>query len=143
MRRWPFIAALLGMAGAAKAQTQAPAPNLEGLEGFKVEVGPDGILRNCSRCVTGIPAPTIGWKQGKAINNQCPMCGTMAKPYRRRTEKEVFGAETCIANSGIGSMVNSISNCVPPSDKLYDPKRIQVYGGCLHCGAAFWQDSEN
>ena len=27
---------------------------------------------------------TIGWKEGKAINNQCPVCGVMAEPYHRR-----------------------------------------------------------
>ena len=49
-----------------------------------------GIVRAQEPEWTGLeessPIPTssatgIGWQNGPALNNQCPVCGTMAEPY--------------------------------------------------------------
>lgn len=33
----------------------------------------------------------LRWMSGKALNNQCPVCGTMAEPYLRQTNFEAYG----------------------------------------------------
>lgn len=76
----------------------------------------------------------IGWLVGKAVNNQCPLCGTMAAKYER--EPDYYSAP---------------KNCKPVSDNKYlvvcDPitalagpmKRITC---CAKCSNAFWQTAE-
>ena len=62
---------------------------------------------------------------GKAKPNECPVCGTMAKPYVRSVEG-MNGA--CFAN------------CLPWT--INDlPKSQQIR--CSHCNVSFWQDAEN
>jgi hypothetical protein len=70
------------------------------------------------------PEP-LGWKAGKALNNQCPVCGTMAEPFP--SDRVGCGYTT----GGIPSLIH------------YD---MGGYVGritaCEHCRAAFWQQAE-
>lgn len=62
------------------------------------------------------------------INNQCPVCGTMASPYKWQPEN------FCGDSIGIDEFGRAHSLCERPA------KVIPHLTRCEHCNAAFWQD---
>lgn len=68
------------------------------------------------------------WRAGKALNGQCPVCGTMAKPLR----KIPLGKQTHLDTPGPDSAV-VIENVA------YLTTRLER---CARCNAAFYQDAE-
>jgi hypothetical protein len=97
MNRSAFIAALLGAVGIGKAQQWKRC----GLEETEFATGRQ------VRCDEPFPAK----------NNQCPVCGTMAEPYRRDGDGNVI-------SGWVGSIALSIN-----------------LTRCKRCNAAFWQDA--
>lgn len=61
------------------------------------------------------------WVYGKARNNECPSCGTMAAPYSNPDK----GGMACVG-------LNGDMPCGPPS----------IITRCNRCNAAFWQDDK-
>lgn len=57
------------------------------------------------------------WKTGKAINNQCPVCGTMAEPYVYRDAGHLITCDhprpglTCVAPLRIASRTVRCERC--------------------------------
>lgn len=75
--------------------------------------------------------------------DQCPVCGTVAAPYVRQTEKQAFGSGVCLADGDRPQLLV----CRTPSDtELTGPMervtRCLGYIGDRRCNAAFWQDAE-
>ncbi len=66
---------------------------------------------------------TLGWKVGKFVNGQCPVCGTMSAP---------------VAPTEAPRMVFAKDGDSPT--KFYWSKAEPVR--CLRCNACFWRDSE-
>lgn len=113
MKRLQFMAALVGMTGVARAQQ----------------------WKECVSLETTSPLLTCTGKTKTALNNQCPVCGTLAAPYvRPLTDK----------NGGF------MRNCKPAGEFLVscDPPQLTPSGPpervtrCKRCNAAFWQDAE-
>ena len=90
------------------------------LEVPKAQV-PFGASRSC----TG-PA----WPERKPVNNQCPVCGTMAEAYKRRRGTLMV---PCDPPAPEGSFIA----CAAPGEP-YGAKVNLVR--CNRCNAAFWQD---
>ncbi len=92
--------------------------------------GQDGRLVN-SGCESKSRGPDGKWVQRpvaphiavklKPANNECPVCGTIAKPYLREYEVLKFKSQ------GLIFTVDEITKT--------DLTR------CAHCSAAFWQDA--
>lgn len=96
MTRWKFLLGLWG--GGAAAQTVTP-----------------GRIDNFPASHWRVMNP---WPENeKPVNNQCPVCGTMAPTAEKYYGRTVLGNEEMF-------------------------HRRQVEGGCARCGAAFWQDAE-
>ena len=76
-----------------------------------------------------LPAPTgIGWRNGTALNNQCPVCGTMAEPY----VMENVGHLVPCAHPKPGQ------TCVAPArGKVPEARTVR----CQRCNARFDQDA--
>ena len=68
------------------------------------------------------------WQGGKALNNQCPVCGKMAPPAKKKKE----GTYVCsvVVNAKEGGETGEFE-CP-----------IGVLARCSRCNAAFWQDAE-
>ena len=64
MKRLSFLASLFGFAAVAKAQHPVAAP------------------KEAANSLTRLSWP---WEDTKPLNNQCPVCGTMAKEYHQPT----------------------------------------------------------
>ncbi|MDE2022466.1 MAG: hypothetical protein KGI71_06160 [Patescibacteria group bacterium] len=64
---------------------------------------------------------------GVALNNQCPVCGTMAEPLKR-----VIGSYSYEPASG--GLIALKPNYVDPGPGIVR---------CKRCNAAFWQDAED
>ena len=115
MKRSAFLASFLGVLGISQAQ-QWKGGNASGTPDSAML--PDGSVM--------LPNGTVvsrHFKPGKALNNQCPVCGTMAKPYRAATG---------------GMTLTGTVRIDPPGDM----PRLNL-ARCLRCSAAFWQDSED
>jgi hypothetical protein len=107
MKRLAFLASLFGFGVAAKAQH------------------PVGV----DEPNTSKPADSKflwPWVIRKPENNQCPVCGTMAEPYRTLTE--VCNKRTATA------WFPEWPTCV----ELGDPRLTR----CSRCNAAFFQDAQ-
>lgn len=104
---------------------------------FATILGTAGIVKSqqWKQCTSGIPGTTAYvtpnpdsacWVQYKksepALNNQCPVCGTMAVAFHapRRMDQSALGTD---GNPGI---------------VVYDHRLTR----CERCNSAFWQDSE-
>jgi len=112
MNRLRFITALFGSAALAKGQTA-------------------DLTCNGMPCGVGHGGPDWMWR-GKATNNQCPVCGKMAKPYERPTFHTSDGY-VGIPNSNIVQEVNG-------RDVPYG--QIERVARCTRCNASFWQDAK-
>ncbi len=99
MKRFQFLAFLFGWAGVVKAQQ------------WKV-------------CVEAIPH-VCSEKNKPALNNQCPVCGEMAAPFKPKPEPY------CGDSLVIGADGHLHDNCGLPASSLVR---------CERCNAAFWQD---
>jgi|SRR6185295_12437688 len=76
------------------------------------------------------PVTYPGWTKGKAINNQCPQCGTMAAPLPQHGPFRNCRASTPIENTTSGQV------CIEA-----DMNKNQLVR-CLRCNNAFFQDAE-
>lgn len=103
LNRSQFFAFLIGLIpGLAKAQ-----------EG--TSTGGIGVIHAVSpRLPPGTPGLLPEWRYEKAFPNQCPTCGTLAKPYDTKV-----GSGRYRVNTETENLVR-----------------------CQRCNAAFWQDSE-
>lgn len=119
MNRRKWWTALLAACGVAKAQTI---------------VWGSTRPEDCDRLLT-----KGNWDTAKTRprNNECPVCGTMAKPYKRPLETEVFGADTCLVREG-ASMANLI--CSRAQAVPYGPTTNRVT--CEWCKCVFEQSEE-
>lgn len=123
-----WIAGLFG-AGMAKAQVLRSVYQLSehAVKGDKYQDTVDGKLWEFNgkewRPANVPRAPFLDWKRGKAKNNQCPVCGTIAEPYKADTR---FCGDY---NIGQQEYALGMSGC--------DPKHIVTR--CMKCNAAFWQ----
>ena len=95
MKRFSFLAALFGFGAAAKAQ-----------------------VPQSSEMVSGMGT---AWDTRKPKNNQCPVCGTMAKAYHKSA------AGRCCGNTTI---------CFPEDPPCTDIVR------CARCNCIFGRDAE-
>lgn len=112
MNRLRFITALFGSAALAKGQQWKECEPEKGWTG-------GGIL--CSS------------KNKPAKNNQCPVCGEMAKPIKLADISLPCGVFR--RPDGHLESVQGIASC-PPA--VGTPNLIR----CSRCNAAFWQDAE-
>ena len=109
MKRSAFLVLIFGFLGVSRAQQE---------EGIGITYNP--------------PQWTIPLGNGhKPHNNQCPVCGTMAKPY---SGKRAYTEPWCIGSG----------HQFPPTKEMMaeceDPPRQRITR-CLRCNAAFWQDA--
>lgn len=121
MNRWKFIAALFGIGTLAKAQEQIPiVSNIGFLPSLWVE------------------NREIHWfRDKKPLNNQCPVCGTMAAPFHR--DLVVNGLkfrEWEQRNAGGDFQKWAKENGGIPTGPVENLTR------CARCNAAFWQDAQ-
>ena len=122
MKRSAFLASLLGFLGISQAQQwreDEPERRLDPLNcmGWDKE-------GNVARVACGHSG-----KHKPALNNQCPVCGTMAKPYSGKRAYELPFCEG--------------AQQFPPPPGACDELPRQRITRCLRCTAAFWQDSED
>jgi hypothetical protein len=119
MKRFSFLAALFGFGASAKAQEYGS------LKDFKLEV------RYCP------PQWTVKEREdcGKPLNNECPVCGTMAKPYERKMIQHGSGI-----NCRPSYPYSILEVC--DRDEEFESLPIQDCIRCVHCNAAFWRDAE-
>ena len=108
MKRSAFLTSLLGVLGIGQAQQ------------WKETVGT--VSEDGSYKVS----------HGTALNNQCPVCGTMAKPY---SGKRAYSEPWC---EGSGHQFPPTKEMLAQCEDL--PR--QRITRCLRCSAGFWQDSE-
>jgi len=67
-----------------------------------------------------VPVERLDWPDGKPLNNQCPVCGTMAASHKR-------GEIPTVEIAGV----------------LYvEDAMLPRVARCLRCNCAFWQDAE-
>jgi hypothetical protein len=75
-----------------------------------------------------IPCPILpSWQTGKAKNNQCPVCGTMAEPLKK--------SQWVKQHENVGWVLGS-----RPLTEADAP--TQVLTRCAKCSSAFYCDSE-
>lgn len=122
MKRFTFLLSLVGLGSVAKSQTGV------------VDLGK--TIKVCypedETCTT-----PIAWQRraGRALNNQCPVCGTMADVFDRPM-RHLFDRYALACPSD--------PNCfeyyeVNPRDEPFGPmKQIQQ---CLKCNCAFFQEA--
>jgi hypothetical protein len=115
MKRSTFLT-MLGFLGISKAQQW----NIKGTTVIDESPGHNVSLADESYIVSQRPA----------LNNQCPVCGTMAKPY---SGKRAFTYPFCEG-----------AQQLPPTkemwEKCQDPPAQRI-ARCRHCNAAFWQNA--
>jgi hypothetical protein len=104
MKRFSFLATLFGFGALAKAQRPLGADFERGGQVGGPFGGPN------------VPGTEFAWSRHPPDNNQCPVCGTMAKPLHYRNG--------LIFQSNIGASL--------------EPGLIR----CFRCNNAFWQDPE-
>ena len=123
MKRSAFLASLLGVLGIGQAQQwreDEPERTLNCMGWDK-----EGNITRAACGHSGTHKP--------ALNNQCPVCGTMAKPYRG---KRAYSEPWCEGGP----------QQFPPTKEMLaqceDLPRQRITR-CLRCSAAFWQNSED
>lgn len=114
--RWGFLTGLLGVVGVARAQDYCaggdPPPNQPGCK-------PVGGMMNRNAGVPTYIEARPAWKDGKTRNNQCPVCGTMAREMSNKITVHLSADGTAFVGT--------------PSTRIVR---------CHRCNAAFWQDTE-
>lgn len=73
----------------------------------------------CRKVTLDLPA----WRDGKALPNQCPTCGTMAKSV----SFDDIDHLVCVADHGSVPCARTVTSQLTR---------------CLRCNAAFWQDAQ-
>jgi hypothetical protein len=127
MTRNRFFAALAGIVGlgAAKGQTASP---LNRCTGVDMVSGKTKDIK-CPESPI-VPVDRLGWPDGKATNNQCPVCGTMAKQLI---------AQRWPTQDGYRSIMNGAAvERINPREELIPAQSITR---CGRCNCAFWQDA--
>lgn len=101
--------------------------------------------------LAGCPAPQIEWKRGKPLNNQCPVCGTMAKPYLRKTYFEEYGhligTLPPIKSGRWGALCDHANlwkrmeedDAIKRPNEMIGPDHMDVR--CVRCNCKFVQDA--
>jgi hypothetical protein len=102
VNRWKFIASLFGFGALAKAQQ------------------PLGVVSFDQSKMRG------AWEDKPPKRGQCPVCGTMSKPYK---PSEIHGSVTCARDPGWDG--DGVWAC---------SQQLQVR--CARCNVSFWQDAE-
>lgn len=115
MTRFRFILAAMGFGAIAKGQEM-------GIERHRALRAP-------------IPDPDSEddrkWKNGKPLNNQCPVCGTMA---------EAFHAENdCLEYAGPPVQTGDVLSLTCSKRSTHPANRMLR---CSRCNNCFWQDAE-
>lgn len=90
-----------------------------------------------AQCGFGTRKLPIEWKDGKALNNQCPICGTMADQLNTST----WGCQT-MNYSFMGMQPATVRMA---GEGFYEGKYGDVYANltrCRLCNNAFFQESE-
>ncbi len=116
MKRSKFIAAIFGAFGVARAQQT----------GSRLPETTTGNHLSVTTCA--IP-PQWNDRCPAILNNQCPVCGTMAEPLPK-LQKIAVGNCKATADPGVVACEDIFEN---PYSSLTR---------CKRCNAAFWQDSE-
>ena len=110
-RFFQILAGFVGLGAAAKGQDSI----------LKTGGIPPMFCEPSSRC--------LGWRDAvdrKGVNNQCPVCGTMAEPYKPDTR---FCGDYF---SGQPQATLGLPGCEP---------KMSITR-CKRCNCAFWQDAE-
>jgi len=66
-------------------------------------------------------------RKRKPANNECPVCGMMAKPLKARE----VGMKNCVSAAPDSTVIR----CEPVYQKY------EAITRCAHCNVAFWQDA--
>ena len=119
-----FLAALAGALGIARAQQKKQADKTAG----KWDQGTFVTM-------PAYEAPQWMVVNSKALNNQCPVCGTMAEPFRCDPQYSITQTDVRLSGRDIVLLSAGKSSDKPP--KM--PSRLVR---CARCNAAFWQDAE-
>lgn len=128
VNRFSFICSILGLGTSASAVAKAQTHTT----GTVVWSGRQQYCDTSHPC--GSNNTIIGWLVGKAVNNQCPLCGTMAAKYER--ELDYFNAPRfCEPVSGSEHLIV----CNKPTKRTRPMKQITC---CARCSNAFWQTAE-
>lgn len=114
MKRLTFLASLLGLP----------------LLGQKRTKEIPGTLKYQDKATSFDEWP-IGWKEGKALNNQCPVCGTMVAAWRPKADAGVV-CQWEVNDAGGTSY--EMKPCSPPTERRID---------CERCNATFRQFAED
>lgn len=78
--------------------------------------------------------------QGKPEPDQCPVCGTMAELYVRKTEAQHYPSWACLSLPASPDG-NAYAACRAPSETaLVGP--MERITKCQQCSAAFWQTAK-
>ena len=73
-------------------------------------------------------------KNKPALKDQCPVCGTVADPYRVKQTIHSFNTRRCDSPK-----LDPFIVCTTPN---YGPVPDPIVIRCKTCNAAFWQDPE-
>ena len=129
MKRRNVLASLASIFGVGVARAQE-APKLStptrylfsklAWENGPCQFSPDGSSLEC--------------EEGKAKPDQCPVCGTIAKPYHAGV-KHVRTYRACAPNETASA---GPTMCW---DAREEPEPKSKICRCKHCNAAFWQDA--
>ena len=118
MKRKAFMASIFGALGVARTQTAIPStPPTGGVVAWHPKEDPSKVCFLNSegrvRCESFQQPAILGWQYGPALGNQCPVCGTMARPVN------LDDVNTAYSRTG-----------------GWAPTR------CKRCNAAFYQDPQ-
>jgi len=122
MKRFSFLAVLFGFCAAAQDHR------------WSFQTDQNGNIE--TRLVSGPARPRLArgklrWFSGAPLNNQCPICGTMAEPYRPQPSR--YCADSAVMQLD-GTLVSGCEFEAKMSGRNL--------ARCRHCNAAFWQDAE-
>lgn len=87
------------------------------------------------------PHSGLGWSVSNDLSEirvrptrgQCPVCGTVAKPYLKSDWASTLNTFPCAGSGGGDSVCRPATPSMAPSSRLIR---------CEFCSCAFWQDAE-
>jgi hypothetical protein len=124
MKRSDFIMRSIGLllawAGISRAQ-----PALNGNHCWAQDASGKLIPSNCGEKARWLAT-------GKVLNNQCPVCGTMAEPFETKRIIWSYIVKPCVPPEKDSHIACTEANYGP------DPGANLIR--CKRCNAAFWQD---